>query len=120
MSKIEAKDKQISTAMKKQAMIEALEMSLGIVTAAANQVGIHRTTHHLWMQQDEEYAERVRELKELALDFAESHLHQKIRSGDTASIIFFLKTQGKKRGYIERQEITGEDGMPIIQITGNL
>jgi hypothetical protein len=112
--------KEQASSQKKKAMIEALEKSLGVVTTAAKQIGIHRSTHHLWMQSDPEYAQAVHDLKEVALDFAESHLHQKIKAGDTASIIFFLKTQGKKRGYVERQEITGEEGVPIIQIAGNL
>jgi hypothetical protein len=43
-----------------------------------------------------------------------------IQNEDTAATIFYLKTKGKKRGYIERQELTGNEGAPIIHIAGNL
>jgi hypothetical protein len=95
--------------IQKKAMLEALEKNLGIVTGACMQVGIARSTHYLWMGNDAEYKTAVEEIENLTLDFAESRLHNKIRDGDTTATIFFLKTKGKKRGYIERveQEVTG-------------
>jgi len=119
----------------KKAMVQALEKSLGIVTTASLQVGISRKTHYQWLKEDEEYKEAVEDLSNAALDYAESKLFEKIsgvevQSGydkngepiiysqppsDTA-IIFFLKTKGKKRGYIERQELTGVEGKDLIPV----
>lgn len=96
----------------KKAMIDALEKSLGIVTTACKNVGIGRTTFYEWMKDDKQFEKEVNEIQNIALDFAESQLHKQIGDGSTAATIFYLKTKGKKRGYIERQEITGADGMP--------
>ena len=64
------------------------------------------------MKDDEVFAKNVKEIENVALDFAESQLHKQISENSTAATIFYLKTKGKKRGYIERQEITGAEGMP--------
>ena len=96
----------------KKAIIDALEKSLGVVTTACKNVGIGRTTFYEWMKDDQEFEQEVNEIQNIALDFAESQLHKQIGDGSTAATIFYLKTKGKKRGYIERQEITGADGMP--------
>ena len=93
------------TEQHKKAMLEALEQSLGIVTSACKKVGIGRTTHYMWLKEDEEYKKAVESIEDIALDFAESQLHEQIRDGNTTATIFLLKTKGKKRGYIERQEI---------------
>ena len=37
-----------------------------------------------------------------------------VLAGNLGAIIFFLKTQGKERGYTERQEITGADGTALV------
>jgi len=94
-----------TTDIKKGQMIEALEKSLGIVTTATKSVGISRETHYRWMKEDSEYKDKVDSIGDMALDFAESQLHKQIREGNSTATIFFLKTKGKNRGYIERQEV---------------
>lgn len=100
------------TEQHKKAIIEALEKSLGVVTTACRNVGVGRTTFYGWLETDEEFKKTVEDIQNIALDFAESQLHKQIGDGNTSATIFYLKTKGKKRGYIERQEITGADGMP--------
>lgn len=94
----------------KKAMLEALEKSLGIVTTAAKIAGIDRTTHYAWLKDDPEYKEAVEGIADMTIDFVESQLHKQISDGEVSSTIFYMKTKGKKRGYVERQEITGADG----------
>jgi hypothetical protein len=98
---------------RKKALLEALEKNLGIVTTACKSVGINRSTHYEWYKTDQEYKDAVDSIADITLDFAESQLHQQIKNGEVSSTIFFLKTKGKKRGYVERQEITGADGNPF-------
>ncbi len=88
----------------KKAMLEALEKSLGIVTTACKTVGIARGTHYVWMKEDSDYRASVEGLENVALDFAESQLHRQMKENNTSATIFYLKTRGRKRGYVERQE----------------
>lgn len=108
----------------KKAMIEALIKSLGVVTTAAKLAGIDRTTHYNWLKEDDDYKAQVESIEDIAIDFAESKLHSQIEKGDTTATIFYLKTKGKKRGYIEKQEYgltdkNGDDVVQIIQIPSN-
>ena len=96
--------KPTKTDIQKKAMIDALEKALGIVTTACKQVGIHRSTHYDWYNNDEEYKDLVDSVQDVCLDFAESQLHKQINGGNTSATIFYLKTKGKKRGYIEKIE----------------
>jgi hypothetical protein len=50
----------------------------------------------------------------VALDFAESQLHKQIQSGEVSSTIFYLKTKGKKRGYVERSEVDHSGSMQNV------
>lgn len=100
----------MDTAKKKEVFLQALEKSLGIVKTACDQLGISRQTYYNWMQKDPEFKARALDAKEIALDFAESQLFKQIQSGNAASTIFYLKTQGRDRGYQERIEHTGADG----------
>ena len=98
---------------KKEAMLEALAKSLGIVSTAAKMVNIDRSTHYAWMKSDEEYKKAVDSIQDGVLDFAESHLYKLVKEGNPAATIFLLKTRGKTRGYIERQEIEVQEKKPL-------
>lgn len=93
------------TAQSKKAFIEALNKTLGVITAACEASGIPRRTVYNWIRDDEEFKEAVNDTNEVALDFAENALHRQIKDGVPASTIFYLKTKGKRRGYTEKQEI---------------
>lgn len=99
--------------IKKQKVIEALDKTLGIISHACKMVKLSRTTFYKWMETDPEFAQKVREIEENTLDFVESKLFEQIEQLNTSATIFYLKTKGKKRGYIERKEITGAEGTPI-------
>ena len=99
----------------KKKMIEALEKSLGVVTTACKTAGVARSTHYDWMAADAKYKEAVEGLQDVALDFAESKLFKSIENGSDTATIFYLKTKGKKRGYVERQEIAHEIEKPIFK-----
>lgn len=90
--------------LKKKAMLEALHKTLGVITPACKSVGIARQTHYDWINNDPEYKKAVQELPEIALDFVEAQNYKQIKEGNTAAIIFYLKTKGKSRGYVERTE----------------
>lgn len=88
----------------KREMLKALKQTLGVVSPACDLVGISRNTHYTWIKTDEDYKREVDDLLDFQLDFVESKLFENINSGDTGSTIFYLKTKGKHRGYIEKME----------------
>lgn len=83
---------------------EALRHGAGIHTVAAQVLGCAPNTIKNYVLRYKELAELELELRETHLDLAESKLLSAIKDGNMTAIIFFLKCQGKSRGYIERQE----------------
>lgn len=55
------------------------------------------------------------ETREKMVDVVENALHNQIDLGNITGIIFFLKTQGKDRGYIERSEIEHSGSMKFTE-----
>jgi hypothetical protein len=98
---------------KKAAMLAALKASLGVVSTACESAGISRQTHYNWIASDEEYKQEVDALNERTVDYAESHLFKLIKNGNPAATIFYLKTKGRNRGYVERQEVDVNTTKPL-------
>lgn len=105
----------ISKRTRQKSWIEAFKANSFNVSKACLAIGIDRSTCYRWMD-DTDFAQSVKDAREEKIDFIESQLFQKIADGDTTSIIFALKTLGKERGYVERQEISGPEGSPLPSI----
>ena len=90
---------------KRQKMfLEALDEVGGNITAACMKAGIKsRNTVYEWMKK-EYFKEAVDAINEASIDYVESKLMTAIQQDNITAIIFYLKTKGKKRGYIESIE----------------
>lgn len=88
----------------------------GLLTLVAKKAGVSYWTVWKYAQDFPTVKKALDERKEDRLDLAEAQLFTKIKNGNIAAIIFYLKTQGKERGYIERSEVTGAGGMPLMQV----
>ena len=93
-------------------IIQAVEAAGGNLTLAAKMLKCSRTTVYNYANKFVTVQAAIDEQREVSLDFAENTLMSLIREKNVAATIFFLKTRGKERGYIERSEITGPDGSP--------
>ena len=96
--------KSITTA-KKRNFLDAMVRTLGVVSKAATMCRTSKFCHYDWMKKDPAYKEAVESINNTCIDFAETKLFEKIDAGDTYSIIFYLKTKGKQRGYVEKDDI---------------
>ena len=86
----------------------AYENSLGVLKTACEISGMCRKTIWEWRKKYPEFDAACHECEETAIDFVESKMFKKIDRGDKGSeslMIFYLKTKGKHRGYVEKQEI---------------
>ena len=86
-------------------VIAAVKKNRGILTLAAKELGCARQTLHNYVNRYPTVAQAVSDERESLLDLAEGSLFEQVRKGNITAIIFTLKTIGKHRGYVERQEI---------------
>jgi len=108
----------------KKKVIEGLEKHNGNISKACEFARISRTTFYNYIESDEQFKTDCMESEEKQIDHVEDKLKERIdgvqiykgkdKDGndivynvppDTTAIIFYLKTKGKKRGYIEKTEI---------------
>jgi len=82
---------------------KAVEKSGGIMSNVAALLKCDWHTANKYVDKFE-MREAFTELTESIIDLAESKLIENINDNDNTAIIFYLKTKGKHRGYIERSE----------------
>jgi ACT domain-containing protein len=106
----------------KKDLIEALWKHKGIIQTAVGEVGLSRATYYEYFNNDPAFKREALEAQEVALDHVEGKLHDLIdgvlveqhtltgepvvykKEPNVTATIFYLKTKGKKRGYVEKAE----------------
>jgi len=98
---------------------EALLKNYGNVSAAARALGVTHPTLFYALKKHERLQKARALAEERVLDLAENSLVKGAREGEAWAVCFLLKTKGRKRGYVERRELSGADGNPFeVSILG--
>lgn len=90
---------------KQKKVLRALEDNLGVVTQACQDSAVARGLFYQWKNQIPEFARIVEDIQEVALDFVENMAFERVKEKSDTMIIFYLKTKGKGRGYIEKSMV---------------
>lgn len=90
-----------------------LEEHDGNISAVARTLGVARDTIYARINESVVLQQALHDARERMLDEAESVLYRKVKEGSTPELLFFLKTQGRSRGYTERTEIEHAGGIQV-------
>lgn len=95
---------------------EALIASGGMIFLTAERLGCSHQAIYNWLAKEPELqAVRDAETGKM-VDVAEVRLRERILAGEAWAIQFALKTKGKDRGYVERQERHDEVSHSIVYL----
>ncbi|QDP64654.1 MAG: hypothetical protein Unbinned4585contig1001_18 [Prokaryotic dsDNA virus sp.] len=92
----------------------------GFVSIACKSLKCTRKTIYNYIDKYPQLKDVVKDIREQYLDVAEAALIKNVKDGKTTDIIFYLKTQGKKRGYVEKSELDITSGDEPIKININI
>lgn len=91
----------------------ALALSGGIANRACKKLGCDPKTVRRYIERHPELEAICNECREGLKDDAEDQLAKAVRRGEAWAVKFFLLTQARDRGYVDRKEVTGADGEPL-------
>lgn len=99
--------------LKDETIAEALRATGGFISQAAKKLNVSQPNISARVKKSEYLQQELEAIKSAYLDLAEHALITKLRSGDLGAICFYLKCQGKQRGYIERQDVNVSGDMSV-------
>ena len=93
--------------------IKAIPNTGGIITKIAERVGCAWHTAKKYIEQYPTIQQAYQNECERVLDIAESALIKSITEQEAWAVKYMLSTKGKKRGYVERQELDHSGGIDV-------
>lgn len=92
-------------------IIKAINLNGGIINGAAKSLKLDRGTLSDWIKASKTLTAALEAARDILIDECESALFTNVKAGKEISVIFALKTIGRKRGYIEQLQITNKDNI---------
>ena len=93
---------------------ELIRQHDGNLASVGRALGVHRGTVMRFVRARSSLQDVTDECRETMKDNAESALYKAVLAGESWAVCFFLKTQAKDRGYVERTELAGPEGTPLF------
>ena len=115
--KIKIKKRDLDT--EKIRFLEILGRNMGMAYQSCKVAGIPYSVHKNWMETDSVYAKNVEYIESMTIDYAEATLLSLIKDKNPQATMFYLKTKGAKRGYVEKDDSTKQitDLAPVEDLT---
>lgn len=104
----------MATKFSAEQMAGAIIEANGILAGAARKLGCSRRTVHRYVKRYATVRAAYEDARETNIDYVEGKLMAAIKKGSVPAIMFFLKTVGRDRGYVDRKEHTGPGGEELI------
>ena len=95
-------------------VVKAVEGTFGVKQVACNRLGCVRATLDNYIARHPAVAVAYQHERGRLVDMAQSKLAEMVNAGDAWAVKFVLATLGKHEGFVERQELTGAEGGPIV------
>ena len=105
------------TKIAKERMLKALESSLGIVTTALKSCDLSRTNYYKWLKEDEEFAEKVKDIELISKDFIKSKYYECIKDKVPSIVLHGARNH---LGWNETNKVDLTSGDDKIKININL
>lgn len=99
-------------------MIQALTASMGLVSVTAQKLKCNQQTVRNYIERYPAVKQAQLDARDEMIDLAEASLVRAVRKGEGWAVALMLKTLGKSRGYVEKQELdlSGEVSLNLPQV----
>jgi hypothetical protein len=101
-------------------ILKAINGSGGVMSTIAKRLKVEWHTAQSYVNSSEETKQAYQNEEEWILDIADAKLYDNVKQGDLAAIKWLKATKGKKRGYVEKQDIgftdKNGDDVPINRL----
>jgi hypothetical protein len=87
-------------------IVHALNETRGMIYLAAERLGCEADTVYNYAKRYASVREAIARHRGRTTDIAELKLYQAINEGEAWAVQFYLKTQGRDRGYVEKLDVS--------------